>query len=126
MVEKDELISSHQYPEGDFNHERKVTVGAVRKVRAIQARAESLGWTESDLLTTRGTMACPYGNRYGLVSFVYSGDIGEITPDRIEIIHRLPNRTYQTHFTRPSMYRSLTPAEIESRAERQALTEFGS
>jgi len=122
----EDSIANHDYPDDqNLPHKRNVTIGALRKVKAVLAMACAKGWTEESLLTNRGTMPCPYGNQYGLVCFVENGEIGAITPEQIEIIHRLPDRTYQTRFTNPERYRKLTPQQIEQRAEAEAKKDFG-
>lgn len=93
----------HRYPaEGEWRFEVDVPAAAVAEVERVRDEALAAGWWERELLQNRGHLRFPCGPDWGLVCFVGEDrTIGRVTPERVELVSRVPGRPPLGFYRRP-------------------------
>ena len=107
----DILPPPHRYPAtGEFRFLHEVSLWAVLTVDFIREDAMALGWSDASLYQNRSHLAFPYGQEYGLVCFLNRDhEIGQITPEAIEILPFAGSTAAPLRFHRP-----VTKSELEA------------
>lgn len=82
-------------PEGELAGKKfykKAVDGAISAVARIESEAKKFGWKENELYSRASNMKFPYGDDWGLISYLEHGDrIGRIDGEGIEIINTAGN-----------------------------------
>ncbi|MHB9129979.1 MAG: hypothetical protein ACYDBB_02680 [Armatimonadota bacterium] len=92
-------ILSYPIP-GDWRFEASPSFEDYLKINDIRERAHTLGWSDAELFQTCSNLAFPYGQDYGLVSFLHGRAIGDITADGVALLPEKPGGAVLT-FHRP-------------------------